>query len=96
MSGTLGTDHPRARVALGDTADVIMIDTVASLIAVPVLEAVLVDPYARVSSDPRSHPEGTFDYVRLQPRRIQVWNGLHEFAGRTVMAGGLWLEQPID
>jgi hypothetical protein len=90
------TAHPRARVALGDTADVVMIDTVASLIAVPDLDADLAEHFAKVSTDPRSQPQGLFSYLCLQPRRIQVWNGLHEFAGRTVMVRGRWLEQPID
>ncbi len=88
--------HPRARVAIGDTADVVMIDTDASLITVPNIGGDLAERYAKVSTDPRSHPEGMFVYLRLQPRRIQVWNGLHEFVGRTVMAGGHWLDEPID
>ncbi|WP_152363863.1 pyridoxamine 5'-phosphate oxidase family protein [Microlunatus speluncae] len=88
--------HPRARVAVGTTADVIMIDTSSSLIDVAELDAKITERYAVVSTDPRNAPEGTFVYLRLQPRRIQVWNGLHEFAGRTVMAGGRWLDAPID
>lgn len=88
--------HPRARVALGDTADVVMIDTDTSLINVPDLGTDLAERYAKVSTDPRSHPEGRFVYLRLRPRRIQVWNGLHEFVGRMVMSGGRWLDQPID
>ncbi len=88
--------HPQARVAVGDTADVVMIDTGASLIKVPDLAADLAERFAKVSTDPRRAPEGTFVYLSLQPRRIQVWNGLHEFVGRTVMSGGHWLEEPID
>ncbi|WP_242910083.1 hypothetical protein [Actinomadura terrae] len=88
--------HPQARVALGDTADVIMIDTGASLVDVPDIDADIAEGYARVSTDPRTSLQGTFVYLRLQPRRIQVWNGLHEFVGRTVMRDGRWLDNPVD
>jgi hypothetical protein len=88
--------HPQARVALGDTADVVMIDTSASLLGVPDIGADIAEHYGNVSTDPRNHPEGTFVYLRLQPRRIQVWNGFHEFAGRTVMSDGRWVNDPVD
>lgn len=88
--------HPQARVALGDTANVIMIDTSASLMDVPDINADIAEHYAKVSTDPRTYPEGTFLYLHLQPRRIQVWNGLHEFVGRTVMRDGRWLDNPVD
>ncbi|TDD67904.1 hypothetical protein E1293_37540 [Actinomadura darangshiensis] len=88
--------HPRARVALGDTADVIVIDTSASLMDVPDIDADIAERYAKVSTDPRTYPEGTFAYLRLQPRRILVWNGFHEFVGRTVMRDGRWLDDPVD
>ncbi|WP_280446767.1 pyridoxamine 5'-phosphate oxidase family protein [Nocardia brasiliensis] len=85
---------PRARVAIGDTADVIMIEATASLIPVDAIDATAADEYARVSHDPRTMPG--FVYIRLAPQRIQVWNGFHEFTGRTVMADGRWLDRPID
>ncbi|NBE97217.1 hypothetical protein FE391_26070 [Nonomuraea sp. KC401] len=88
--------HPQARVALGDTANVIMIDTSASLVDVPDIGTDIAEHYAKVSTDPRTYPEGTFVYLRLHPRRIQVWNGLHEFVGRTVMRDGQWLDNPVD
>ncbi|WP_350276136.1 pyridoxamine 5'-phosphate oxidase family protein [Kribbella sp. HUAS MG21] len=88
--------RPQARVALGDTADVVMIDTRASLVHVPDIDAEIAEHYAGVSTDPRSYPDGTFVYLRLHPRRIQVWNGLHEFTGRTVMRDGRWLDKPAD
>ncbi|MBF6455247.1 hypothetical protein [Nocardia cyriacigeorgica] len=87
---------PRARVALGDTADVVMVDASASTIEVTDIGDDIAERYATVSTDPRTHPEGMFVYLRLQPRRIQVWNGIHEFVGRTVMVDGRWLESSID
>ncbi|WP_242907729.1 pyridoxamine 5'-phosphate oxidase family protein [Actinomadura terrae] len=88
--------HPHARVALGDTADVVMIDSSASLVDVPDIDAGIAERYAQVSTDPRTSPEGMFVYLRLLPKRIQVWNGFHEFAGRTVMRDGRWLDGPVD
>ncbi|TDD37298.1 hypothetical protein E1287_09080 [Actinomadura sp. KC06] len=88
--------HPQARVALGDTADVVMIDTSASLVNVPDVDADIAERYAKVSTDPRAYPEGRFVYLRLRPTRILVWNGLHEFVGRTVMRDGRWLDEPVD
>lgn len=86
------TANPQARVAIGDTADVVMIDTRASLLNVSAIGTDIADRYAQVSTDPRSYPEGTFGYLRLRPRRVQVWNGFHEFVGRTVMRDGRWLD----
>ncbi|MFG2020640.1 pyridoxamine 5'-phosphate oxidase family protein [Actinomadura geliboluensis] len=88
--------HPHARVAVGDTADTVVIDTSASLMDVPDIDADIAERYAEVSTDPRTSPEGTFVYLRLRPRRIQVWNGFHEFVGRTVMRNGRWLDNPVD
>jgi hypothetical protein len=85
---------PRARVAIGDTADVVMIDAVGSLIPVDAIDPDRADRYARVSHDPRVMPG--LVYVQLTPRRVLVWNGFHEFPGRTVMTDGQWLDRPID
>lgn len=85
---------PRARVAIGDTADLIMVDAAASLVPVDAIDPAAADGYAQVSHDPRTMPG--FIYIQLVPQRIQVWNGFHEFTERTVMAEGRWLDRPID
>ncbi|MEV3927522.1 pyridoxamine 5'-phosphate oxidase family protein [Actinomadura coerulea] len=54
--------HPQARIALGDTTDVIMIDTTASLIDVPDIDADIAENYAKVSTAP-PHPPG--GHIRL-------------------------------
>lgn len=90
------TAHPRIRIALDDTSDVVMIDASASTIEVADLDDDIAECYAKVSNDPRAYPDGRFVYLRLQPRRIQVWNGFHELGGRTVMLNGRWLERPVD
>lgn len=85
----------RARVAVGTTADVVMIDTVLDgLVQVPEVATDLADRFAAVSHDPRQM-QG-YLYIRLRPRRVQVWNGFHELRGRTVMRKGEWLPYPVD
>lgn len=79
---------PRARLAVGSPADVVVLDGDVSFVAVDDMDTEMADRFAAVSHDPRVMPG--FVYLRFAPRRIQVWNGFHEFEGRTVMAGGHW------
>ncbi|ONI81308.1 hypothetical protein ALI144C_22590 [Actinosynnema sp. ALI-1.44] len=92
VSNLKRTSH--ARIALGDTTDVVMVDARARFVPVPAIDPNLADRYAEVSHDPRSMPG--FVYIRLTPERIQVWNGFHEFSGRTVMQNSQWLTAPVD
>jgi general stress protein 26 len=77
-----------ARVAIGSHDDVTMIDGAVTLIPVPEIETDIADACAQVSHDPRAMPG--LVYLRLTPRRVQVWNGFHEFTNRTVMRDGTW------
>ncbi|WP_405164965.1 pyridoxamine 5'-phosphate oxidase family protein [Nocardia sp. NBC_01499] len=86
--------QPRVRVSLGSTADVLMIDARAALAAAADIDDTAAEGYARASGVPRSTPG--FVYVHLVPERIQVWRGRAEFAGRTVMRAGVWLDEPVD
>jgi len=85
------TANPRARLALGETRDVVMIDA-ALVEAVPASEAParLADGYAaKAGWDPRTDP-GNYVYLVLGPERIQVWREGEDLAGRTVMRNGEW------
>lgn len=85
----------RARVAVGTTSDVVMVDTVLDgLVPVPEIATDVADRFAAVSHDPRKM--SGYLYIRLVPRRVQVWNGFHEFRGRTVILKGEWLSDPVD
>ncbi|GAA2657307.1 hypothetical protein GCM10010400_13350 [Streptomyces aculeolatus] len=85
----------RARLAVGTTADVVMVDAALDdLVPVPRVATDVADRFAAVSHDPRERPGNV--YIRLRPQRIQVWNGFHEFPGRTVMLKGDWLTEPAD
>jgi len=81
-----------ARIALGGTRDVALID-VALDASHPVAEApdALGSAYAAQSDwDPREAGDG-YVYLVLRPERIQAWTEVHELAGRTIMRAGEWL-----
>lgn len=87
--------QPKVRASIGSTGDVLMIDAKAAIVSLADLDEATADGYAQASgNDPRT--VSGFAYVRLVPQRMQVWQGPAEFAGRTVMHAGVWLDQPID
>ena len=81
----------RARLAVGSTRDVVIIDAVVEQV-VPVAEApVLADRYAaRADWDPR-HADNTHTFFVLRPDRIQAWRESNELTGRTLMRQGRWI-----
>lgn len=81
-----------ARLALGGTRDVVMIDVVlVKNVVVPEAPSEIAERYAAQADwDPRS-AVGDFVYLMLRPERIQVWREANEIAGRTVMRRGAWL-----
>jgi hypothetical protein len=81
-----------ARLGLGHTRDVVMIDAVLDR-SVPVADAPddLAEAYAAQSDwDPREDP-GDYRYVLLRPVRIQAWREADELTGRLLMRDGEWL-----
>jgi hypothetical protein len=84
--------HRRARLGLGPTRDVVMIDAeleqVYSLDEVP---AGLAQGYAMQADwDPRESG-GRMRFLVLRPLRIQAWREVNELPGRTLMRAGAWL-----
>jgi hypothetical protein len=84
--------HRRARLGLGPTRDVVMID--AELEQVYGLEKVPADLARRYAMqadwDPRESG-GQMRFLVLRPLRIQAWREVDELPGRTLMRGGAWL-----
>ena len=81
----------RARVALGHTRDVVMIDAeLDAVIPVSSREDVATAYAAQGDWDPRQTP-GEWVFILLRPRAIQAWREADEIAGREIMAGGDWL-----
>ena len=86
------TANPRARLALGETRDVVMIDAVL-VQAVPASKAPasLAEGYAAQAGwDPRTD-SANYVYLVLGPDRIQVWSEGEDLSGRTVMRNGEWV-----
>jgi hypothetical protein len=83
--------QPAARLAVGPTRDVVMIDAVAEEEhEVATAPADLVEQYLRQADwDPRA--SAGYVFVVLRPRRIQAWREANEISGRTLMRDGRWL-----
>jgi hypothetical protein len=76
-----------ARVALGPTRDVVLIDGTAE-------ETTVADDVGNVFAertgfDPR--PLAGYAFFRVRPRRVQAWREANELAGRDLMRDGRWL-----
>jgi hypothetical protein len=83
-----------ARVGIGGTRDVVMIDAeVVSETPVPD-GGELLDTFAGQSGwDPRGGSDAdAYRVVVLRPVRLQAWREANEIAGRTLMRDGVWLD----
>jgi hypothetical protein len=80
-----------ARLGLGPTRDVVVIDARLER-SVSVVEAPdLAERYARQADwDPRTAGD-TYRFLVLRPERIQAWREANELPGRTLMRDGTWL-----
>jgi hypothetical protein len=81
-----------ARLALGATRDVVMIDaSVEGITSLELADPALLDQFIAQSGwDPRGD-RGDHAFLVLRPRRVQAWREANEIAGRTVMRRGAWL-----
>ncbi|MFJ1549789.1 pyridoxamine 5'-phosphate oxidase family protein [Streptomyces sp. NPDC088246] len=84
-------DNGRARLALGDTEDVVLIDGRADAFTAQDVPGATADAFAkRRGWDPRQDHH-SYAYFRVRPHAIQAWHGEHELAGRHVMRNGDWV-----
>jgi len=89
----------RARLALGETSDVVMIDTrlekaVNLEDAPPDLARAFADQAdwdPRRATDLPGSRDGGYVFLCLRPQRIQVWRDVAEHPGRTVMRAARWV-----
>lgn len=80
-----------ARVALGPTRDVVVIEGSVAAIARDAIEPTLADAHAaHTGFDARTEPE-EYIYLLLSPRAIQAWRSPSELSNRVVMRNGQWL-----
>jgi hypothetical protein len=86
-------DSGVARIALGPTRDVVMIDArLERSVPVPDAPAELADGYAGQSDwDPRTYG-AAYVYLVLVPDRLQAWRESDELPGRTLMRAGRWVQ----
>jgi hypothetical protein len=81
-----------ARVGLGLTRDVAMIDGDVEVLEIGALPRELGDRFAaRTGFDPRSL-DTPYRWFRITLRRVQAWREENELRGRELMRDGRWLD----
>jgi hypothetical protein len=79
-----------ARLGIGPTRDVVMVDAVLERFVAADGDAELGAAYvAQADWDPRG--SDGYVFLVLRPERIQAWREANEMAGRTLMRDGSWL-----
>ena len=80
----------RARLAVGPTRDVVMIDAVLDrAVAVDADEALGEAYVAQSDWDPRG--SSGYEFLVLRPVRVQAWREANEIPDRTLLRDGSWL-----
>jgi hypothetical protein len=80
-----------ARVALGGTRDVVIVEGPVEEVAIETAPA-LGDAHAQATGfDPRTL-EDDYVYLRITPREIQAWREENELAERRLMRAGAWVD----
>ncbi|MFN8224803.1 MAG: pyridoxamine 5'-phosphate oxidase family protein [Gaiellales bacterium] len=80
-----------ARIGLGPTRDVSMLDCDVEVIGLHALPAERAEGFAaRTGFDPRASTLA-YSWFRLTPTRIQAWREVNELADRELMRDGRWL-----
>ncbi|HEX6248434.1 MAG TPA: pyridoxamine 5'-phosphate oxidase family protein [Nocardioidaceae bacterium] len=83
------TASGEARLAVGPTRDVVMVDAVLERAVDVVADEALGAAYAAQADwDPRAATGYVF--LVLRPRRLQAWREANEIPGRTLMRDGTW------
>lgn len=80
----------RARVGVGPTRDVLLIEGAVRPLDKDELTPELIAAFAeRTGFDP-SGLDTLYTYFRITPQRLQAWREADELAGRELMRGGRW------
>ena len=82
----------RARVGIGDTRDVVMVDADAEVTGWEAAEQAARAAFVHARGWDPADETGEFVLVRLTPVRVQAWRSVEEISGRTVMRDGVWLD----
>ncbi|MEV0318637.1 pyridoxamine 5'-phosphate oxidase family protein [Streptomyces sp. NPDC050658] len=80
-----------ARVGVGPTRDLVLIDGAVRALGKGELTAAAGDAFAaKTGFDPR-RLSTAYAYFRITPQRLQAWREADELAGRDLMVGGRWI-----
>jgi hypothetical protein len=81
----------RARIGIGHTRDVVIVDgVVAQALTAGEIPGDVGDAFAQKAGfDPR--PLTSYVYFRILPERVQAWREVDELDGRDLMRDGRWL-----
>lgn len=81
----------RARVAFGDTRDLVLVDGEVDAFPAPEApEAAVAGLRAKYGWDPRGD-SASYAFYRIRPRTVQAYRGEHEMCGRFLMRDGVWV-----
>jgi hypothetical protein len=81
----------RARLTLGTTRDVVVIDGTAESLPLAAVPPATADAFAaRTGFDPR-RSAARMEFIWIRPTRIQAWRAVNELPGRDLMRDGTWL-----
>jgi hypothetical protein len=85
-----------ARIALGHTRDVTIIDGDVEVLEIDALAPQRGDRFAaRSGFDPRAE-DRRYRWFRITPRRIQAWREVDELPDRELMRDGRWSVEPHE
>jgi hypothetical protein len=81
-----------ARLALGPTRDVVILEGGVTIQSVGNLDPALAAAFTeKAGFDPWRQAE-KYVYLLVTPERVQAWREANELSGRQVMRDGIWLE----
>ncbi|MBW5420339.1 pyridoxamine 5'-phosphate oxidase [Streptomyces sp. BG9H] len=84
-------EEPRVRLALPDTADVVLLRGEAECFADQEVPEQAAEAFTeKFGWDPRKE-EGSFLYIRVAPKTVLAWRDEGELRGRVIMREGAWL-----
>jgi hypothetical protein len=84
-------DGGRARLAFGDTRDVVLIDGAVEMFTASEVPPAAADAFhAKTGWDPRADP-APYAFFRVRPRAVQAWCEVRELPRRHVMRDGAWI-----
>jgi hypothetical protein len=80
-----------ARVAVGETRDVVMIDGPVEVVPIDQAPESVRTGFVEARGWDPGWETGEWVYLRIRPERVQAWREADEIEGRTLMREGQWL-----